>query len=197
MRAMGMFTAINRFIVNCSHSWFKFLLIVLAFGGTMFGLQNITAAFPDVTNGDVPFDMQNDLQPDEVFTQLAGYSEQAFSLYAQFQVIAYFFPIAAGLMLAVICAFALRVASPARYSQANNKNLFILLLIPTVFDWLENIFLLWAVSAWPNQATQAATLAVAAKMGKLGTMQIAFAVTGALLLWALIAWLRRRLAGTA
>lgn len=184
---------LNRFIIGCSESWWKFLLIFLSFNVTMFGLQQITSRFPAVTAGDIPFDMQNELRPDDIFAQLEGYTEQAFSLYAGFQAIDYVFPVVAGLFLATVCAFALRHASPALYQTAAGKNLFVLLLIPTAFDFMENFSLLRVVTAWPEQARVAADMAVLAKLGKLNSMNIAFAITGALLLWAGISWLKRRL----
>lgn len=187
-----MLRKVNQFIVACSQSWWKFLLIFLGQTGTMQVLMRISGEFPAVTAGDVPFDMQNMLKPDQVFTQLEGYSERAFDLYMIFQATDYFFPLFAGLLLATICAFSLRHWSPDLYATALARNLFVLLLIPTVFDWLENINLLWAVMAWPEPAVVAANLAVAAKMAKLTTMGIAFLVTGVLLLGAAGNWVMQR-----
>jgi hypothetical protein len=184
---------LNRFIIGCSESWWKFLLLFVGFNATMFGLQQITARFPDVTAGDIPFDMQNELTPAQIFAQLDGYTDQAFELYSVFQAIDYVFPVVAGLFLAAVCAFALRHAAPALYQTAADKNLFLLLLVPTAFDFMENFSLLRVVAAWPEQAELAATMAVAAKFGKLSSMNVAFVLTGTLLLWAATTWLRRRL----
>jgi len=187
---------INQFIVACSQSWWKFLLIFLGQTGTMQVLMRITEEFPSATAGDVPFDMQNTLKPDEIFTQLEGYSERAFDLYMVFQATDYFFPLFGGLLLATICAFSLRHLSADYYSAAVARNLFVLLLIPAVFDWLENINLLWAVLAWPEPALAAANLAVAAKMGKLATMGIGFLLTSVLLLGAAGNWIMQRVRGS-
>jgi len=191
-----MISRINQFIIICSQSWWKFLLIFLGQFGTMRVLTSITEEFPLVTAGDVPFDMQNTLQSGQIFNQLEGYTERAFDLYMRFQAVDYFFPLFAGLLLATICAFSLRMASPRLYTAAGEKNLFVLLLIPTVFDWLENLNLLYVVSVWPNQAELAAKLAVAAKMAKLGSTGLAMLVTLALLLWGTSQWLSRRVRGT-
>lgn len=187
---------LNRFIMGCSESWWKFLLLFLGFNATMFGLQQITARFPAVTAGDIPFDMQNELKPAQIFAQLDGYTEQAFELYAIFQAIDYVFPVVAGLFLAAVCAFALRHASPALYQTAADKNLFLLLLVPTAFDFMENFSLLRVMTAWPEPAQLAANMAVFAKFGKLNSMNIAFVLTGTLLLWAATAWLKRRVASS-
>jgi hypothetical protein len=160
-------------------------------------LTSITEEFPGATAGDVPFDMQNTLHSGQIFSQLEGYTDRAFDLYMRFQAVDYFFPLFAGLLLATICAFSLRMASPRLYAVAAEKNLFVLLLIPTVFDWLENLSLLYVVNAWPNQAEIAANLAVAAKMVKLGSTGTAFLVTLVLLLWGTSQWIRRRVQGAA
>jgi len=191
-----MISGINQFIIICSQSWWKFLLIFLGQFGTMRILTSITEEFPLVTAGDVPFDMQNTLQSGQIFSQLEGYTERAFDLYMRFQAVDYFFPLFAGLLLATICAFSLRMASPRLYTAAAEKNLFVLLLIPPVFDWLENLNLLYVVSVWPNQAELAAKSAVAAKMAKLGSTGLAMLVTLALLLWGTSQWLSRRVRGT-
>jgi hypothetical protein len=188
----AMLTRINLFIVACSQSWWKFLLIFLGQFGTMQVLTAITGEFPEAAAGNVPFDMQNTLQPGQIYSQLDGYTDRAFDLYATFQIVDYFFPLFAGLLLATICAFSLRMASPGLYATAVNRNLFLLLLIPTCFDWLENLNLLCVVTAWPKQVELAATLAVAAKMAKLGSMGIAFLVTLLLLLWGAYGWVSRR-----
>lgn len=190
-----MLTRINQFIVACSQSWWKVLLIFAGQFGTMRGLMTITEKFPAATAGDIPFDMQNTLQPEQIFSQLDGYTERAFVLYRDFQLLDYFFPLFAGLLLATLCAFFLRAASDHWYAVAVNRNLFVLLLIPTVFDWLENLNLLWAVTAWPEQAELAASLAVAAKMAKLGSMGLAFLTTFVLFLWGTYGLIRRRLRG--
>ena len=186
---------LNSFIISCSQSWWKFLLIFLGQTGSLQLLSRITQQFPDVAAGAEPFDMQNELTDGQIFTQLEGYTDEAFELYAQFQLIDYFFPLFAGLLLATVCAFSLRIAAPGFYAKAAQNNLFLLLLVPTLFDWLENLSLLRVVSAWPEQAQLAANMAVWAKMGKLSTMSVAFAVTGALLLAAATIWARNRWRG--
>lgn len=190
-----MISGINQFIITCSQSWWKFLLIFIGQFGTMRILTSITEEFPLVTGGDVPFDMQNTLQSGQIFSQLEGYTDRAFDLYMRFQTVDYFFPLFAGLLLATVCAFSLRAASPRLYAAAAQRNLFVLLLIPTVFDWLENLSLLYVVNAWPNQAELGAKLAVIAKMAKLGSMGIAFVVTLVLLLWGTSQWISRRVRG--
>jgi hypothetical protein len=184
-----MLTKLNNFVIACSFSWWKTGLLILGFSGTISTLMLITAGFPDISGGHEPFDMQNSLSVSDIWAQLATYTEQAFSSYALFQVVDYLFPLLGGLMMAALCAFALRGLSAKAYATASNKKLFLLFLIPTVFDWLENLGLLWVIIAWPEQAQTAAVFAVTAKKCKLATLMLSQPV--ALLL--LVAGLSKRL----
>jgi hypothetical protein len=188
-----MLNQLHELIIECSGKWWKFLLAVIVQVGALLMLQRISSDFPEVSGGSPPFDMQNTLQPDQIFEQLTTYTQQAFDLYTVFQVIDFIFPLAASLVIASACAFLLRNISAKIYQKIYSRKLFLLLLVPAGFDYLENIFLFWTVRSWPEQADLAATLAVAAKLGKLGTMTAAFALTGILVVMASLAWVLRRI----
>ena len=188
-----MLSRLNTLIIACSNTWWKFMLVVAGTFGTMGGLMAITGGFPAIAGGAEPFDMQNTLQFEEVFVQLAAYSDEAFIQYSWFQAIDYLFPLVAGLMLAALCAFSLRHISRDLYARIKSAKLFPLLLLPTLFDWLENINLLIVVSSWPERAETAATLALLAKAAKLGTLNAVWGITGLLLTTALLVTLARYL----
>lgn len=190
-----MLASLNALIIDCSRSWWKFLIVLLVQTASLQVLQRISNEFPSVAGGAPPFDMQNALTAEEVFRQLEGYTEQAFDLYAVFQAVDFVFPIFAAFLIASVSAFALRNLSEKFYGVAQAKSLFVILLLPALFDYLENIFFLWTVNAWPNQVQIAADLAVASKMGKLTTMGMAFVIAILLLLGAAGAWVMHR-AGT-
>ena len=183
-----MLSVLNRFIVSCSESWWKILLLFAGQFATLQGLSLITAGFPDVSSGNVPFDMQNNLQSTQVFEQLNGYTDQAFADYYLFQAIDFAFPLLAGLFMATVCAFALRHAAPRWYAIAVDRKLLLLLMLATVFDYLENLNFLWVVTAWPEPAELAAHLGVLAKKAKLACMYTSFAVAALLLLSAAGRW---------
>ncbi len=191
-----MLAPITRFIDSCSRSWWKVLLLFIGQSAAMQVLNAITTGFPAISGGNVPFDMQNDpqnfLTPADVFAQLAAWDDQAFSDYYTFQAVDFAFPLLAGLFLASVFAFALRNAVPGWYASAVRNNLLSLLLLATVFDYLENINFLWVVTAWPEQAQLVAQLGILAKMGKLTCMGIGFALTAIFLLLALGRWLGRK-----
>jgi hypothetical protein len=179
---------LNNFIVDCSKSWWKFLLLLIGQGSTITLLNNITAKFPAVTDNHIPFDMQNTLTSEMIFAQLESYTPEAFNLYGWFQAVDYLFPVFAGLMLAAAGTFALRHAFPGIYAKALDNGVLWLWLLPSIFDWLENLNFLRVVTAWPDQAGTAASLGVAAKMAKLGSMGVVFAAVGLLLLIAAGRW---------
>lgn len=187
-----MLTSINRFIVACSQSWWKVLLLFLGQSASFQIMAGVTERFPELTAGAVPFDMQNSLTVKQIFAQLAGYSPAAFTEYYLFQAVDFVFPLVAGLFLAAVFAFGMRHAWPAGYDYLNSRNLFTLILLATAFDYLENVNLLWVVSAWPEQATVAAQLGVIAKQAKLACLYLAFAVTGLSLLGAALRWVGRK-----
>ena len=190
-----MLSPFNNFIIDCSKSWWKFALLVAGQAATMGIMMGwINAEFPSVSGGNLPFDMQNELTVPQIFTQLENYSERAFDLYTVFQIADYFFPVFAGLVLATICAFGLRHTSGKYYQLADQKNLFLLILLPAAFDWAENLSLLCVITAWPTQVDLTAQLAVLSKQGKLAFMNVSFAMTGVLLVTGVFGWAKSKLA---
>lgn len=179
---------LHDFIIWCSHTWWAVALLFAGQTGTMRLMSSITQRFPAETAGDIPFDMQNTLTTEQVFSQLAGYSDAAFSSYYRFQALDFLFPLFGGLFLAAVCAFAVRHAAPRWYNFAVARNLFVLILLATVFDYLENIGLLWTVSAWPAQVQAAAMLGVTAKVAKLTCLFTSAGLTVLFLLAAAGRW---------
>jgi hypothetical protein len=145
-----------------------------------------------MSGGHIPFDMQNSLTKEQVFEQLATYTDAAFDNYLWFQLVDFFFPLLGGLMMAALCAFALRTLSDKYSGIAVNRNLFLLFLVPTIFDWLENTGFLLVINSWPEAAETAATFGVTAKQLKLGTLLITQPVALVLLLAGLLKWIYRR-----
>ncbi|MCP4089588.1 MAG: hypothetical protein GY746_07325 [Gammaproteobacteria bacterium] len=188
-----MLTKLNNFIINCSTSWWKFLLLIAGQASTMGIMMGwINQKFPAASGGNLPFDMQNNLTVNQIFSQLENYTDKAFELYTVFQITDYFFPLFAGLVLATICAFSLRHTSESLYQIAKNRNLFLLLLIPSLFDWAENLNLLCVIISWPNKIELSAQLAVLAKQGKLAFMNVSFALTGILFITGLFGWIKSK-----
>jgi hypothetical protein len=184
--------ALNQFIIRISKSGWLYVFVFAGFFGTLQALLRIGQRFPELAAGAVPFDLQNRLTVEQIFAQLAGYTEEAFELYYIFTAIDYFFPLFAGLFLGATAAFLLRHSLPRWYSIAEQKNLFVLFLLATLFDWLENIAVLSVIAGYPNELSTIATLAVAAKMGKLAFVFLFQGFTLLLLIFCAGQWLVRK-----
>jgi hypothetical protein len=188
-----MIRALNQLILRVSASLPLFLLTVVVFAVTLVALNRISQGFPALAGGAQPFDMQNGLTPAEVLTQLPGYSDAARRQYRLFTAIDYVFPLAGGLFLAAIAAFCLRWQFPAWYERAAKGAWFPWLLLPTLFDWSENVAAVIAIGAWPETSAAMATALVTAKKLKLGTLVATQGGVALLLLAGVCRWLVARL----
>ena len=184
--------ALNSVIIRISKSAWLYIIVFAGFFGTLQALLRIGQRFPELAAGAAPFDLQNRLSVEQIFTQLAGYTEEAFQLYYVFTTIDFFFPLFAGLFLGATVAFLLRHSLPRWYAIAEQKNLFVLFLLATLFDWLENITLLSVMAGYPNELSSIATLAVAAKMGKLAFVFLFQGLSLLLLIFSAGLWLARK-----
>lgn len=183
---------LNQLIIRISKSTWLYMAVFAGFFGTLQALLRIGERFREHAAGSVPFDLQNQLTVEQIFAQLAAYTEEAFQLYHVFTAIDFFFPLFAGLFLGATVAFLLRHSVPRWYSIAEEKNLFVLFLLATLFDWLENISLLGVLAGYPNELSTIATLAVAAKMGKLGFVFLFQGLSLLLLIFCAGQWLARK-----
>ncbi len=184
--------ALNSVIIRISKSGWLYVFVFAGFFGTLQALLRIGQRFPKLAADAVPFDLQNQLTVEQIFTQLAAYTEEAFQLYYVFTAIDFFFPLFAGLFLGATVAFLLRHSLPRWYAIAEQKNLFVLFLLATLFDWLENITLLSVMAGYPNELSTIATLAVAAKMGKLAFVFLFQGLALLLLIFCAGQWLARK-----
>jgi len=179
----------NDLVIRVSKSaWLWIMSTVFAFGSLYFVFLNINVPFEAIVGAQM-FDFQNELTVEQIFAQLPNYDEHARALYTAFMFIDFYFPFFAGLTMAAVAAFALRHLAPGKYAQIDAKNLFALFLIPTLFDWGENISAIITVGAYPEELTAAATALVLFKKGKLASVMLAQTITLLLLLAATLKWL--------
>jgi hypothetical protein len=181
-------------VIRISKTWWLYLIVVTLFIGSLQALMRIGELFPEYAAGAVPFDLQNDLQPAQVYPQVAGYTEQARQLYYAFTLIDYAFPFFAGLFIAATTAFGLRYSLPRVYEALVSRKLLPVLMLATVFDWLENVAAASAIVMYPDEISWLPGVLVFAKKCKLGFMVFS---NGAMLLAVLAAagtWVARRIA---
>jgi len=179
----------NDLVIRTSKSpWLFINSAIFAFGSLAFVLMNINVPF-EATVGAQIFDFQNGLTSEQIFSQLNNYDESARALYHAFLFVDFYFPFFAGLVMAAAGAFAWRYLSPRRYETIRTHNLFIVFMIPTLFDWGENLFALTVVNAWPDELGWAAAGLVLCKKGKLAGVLFFQAVVFLSLALALLKWL--------
>ena len=117
-----MMNFLNQLIIRISKSGWLYMIVFAGFFATLQALLRIGDRFPERAAGAVPFDLQNQLTAEQIFTQLTGYTDEAFRLYYVFTSIDYFFPLFAGFFLGATAAFLLRHSLPRWYSIAEQKN---------------------------------------------------------------------------
>ncbi len=184
---------LEEFVLRVSRTWWLYLGVLFLFVGSLQALTRIGQKFPAFAGGSIPFDLQNDLRADQVYAQLAGYTEPARELYYAFTLIDYAFPFFAGLFITATVAFALRNGLPGVYAAVIARKLLLVLMLPTAFDWLENVSAVSAILVYPTEVRWLPLLLVAAKKCKLATLVVSNVVMAGVVLVATGAWLLRRL----
>jgi hypothetical protein len=185
---------LNDWILRFSRSWPLFALAALVTFGSVYLFTGVIAPrFVALTQGSPPFDLQNALTVEQVFEQLADYPEDAKRLYYLFSAIDFAFPVFASLFLAGITAFSLRYLWPGGYEWVTARRLWVLMLLPAMFDWLENVFALTVITAYGQELRVAAAMMIYAKMGKLSLTAVAQLLAWGLLFAAGIKWAATRL----
>lgn len=184
---------LQEIVLRISRTWWLYLLVLFLFVGSLQALTRIGTRFPPFAGGAVPFDLQNDLRADQVYTQLASYTEPARELYYAFTLIDYAFPFFAGLFITATVAFALRNGLPDLYAAVLSRKLLLVLMLPTAFDWLENVAAVSAILLYPTKVHWLPLLLVAAKKCKLATLVVSNVAMAGVVLAAAGSWIVGRL----
>jgi len=185
---------ISNLVVTASQrAWLFLLAVLVAFVSLNAVFGPLGAVFAELTGGELMFDFQNRLTVDEMFEQLSVYTDSADQVYYAFSFVDFFFPFFAGLFQAAIAAFSLRVVHRGAYDWITARHLWALLMLATLFDWLENGFALAVISSYPRELVTAAQLMIWAKYAKLGFTLISMVIGFSLLTVAALKWLGLRL----
>jgi hypothetical protein len=179
-------------VLRISRTWWLYLTVLAVFLGSLQALLRIGERFPEFAAGAAPLDLQNDLQADQVYPQLAGYTEQARQLYYEFTMIDFAFPLFAGLFITATVAVALRNSLPRFYEALVARKLLPLLLLATAFDWLENLAAIATISLYPAEFGWLPVLLVIVKRFKLAFAMLGNGAMFAAVLIAAGTWLLRR-----
>jgi hypothetical protein len=133
-------------------------------------------------------DTQNDLTVAEAVAQIRTYSSEAVSVYELFAVIDYAFPLAASLLLSATVLFLVRWAN-RRTSWNVPPAIALICMLPTLFDYAENIGLAVAVAAGGSEP--ALSFGIAMKAGKLASLGLASVTVAGTALYALVVGVTR------
>ncbi|MCE7982339.1 MAG: hypothetical protein DYG89_14180 [Caldilinea sp. CFX5] len=182
---------LHQLILRCSQNGWLFLGALLGFALTLFALLQVGERFAAVTQGAEPFDLQNGLTLTAIFAQLPTYTDQSRRLYLLFTLIDYLFPLCAGLWVAGAAAFFVRHTLPVFYQRVVERRGFLLLLLPTFFDWAENLTSAALIYLAPT-AHWLATLVLLCKQAKLATLNVTQGVLLLLGLYYVGVWWRKR-----
>ncbi|MEO7387306.1 MAG: hypothetical protein ABIX37_10255 [Gammaproteobacteria bacterium] len=181
--------------IRISRTWWLYLIVVVLFAGSLQALTRIGERFPLYAAGAVPFDLQNGLQATQVYPQIAGYTAQARELYYAFTLIDYAFPFFAGLFITATVAFALRNSLPRLYVALVARKLLLVFMLPTAFDWLENVAAVSAIVLYPTEMDWLPALLVLAKKCKLGLVLASNVAMSAALVIAAGSWIMKKVRG--
>ncbi len=179
----------NLVVLASQRAWLFALALVIAFGSLNAAFGPLGSVFAELTGGELMLDFQNRLTVDDVFAQLPAYTENARQTYYAFSFVDFFFPFFAGLFQAAIAAFSLRHINRATYTWVTERNLWAVLMLATLFDWMENSFALAVVSSYPDELRTAAQLMIYAKYAKLSCTLMSMAIGFSLLAVAALKWL--------
>jgi hypothetical protein len=179
---------LHSLLLRCSRSLWAFVAIWLGSTLSIFVLLRIGVAFAAATEGLQPFDLQNDLTVDAALAQLPRYTAESHRLYALFAAVDFVFPLVASLASAATAAFLLRHGLPSVYARLEARRGLLVLLLPTLFDWLENVAALAFIYLGGTPSPPLATLLVVFKRLKLGSLNLLWAL---LMLLTLVAVVRK------
>ncbi len=186
---------LQELILRISRTWWLYLIVLVLFIGSLRALTRIGEHFPAYAGGALPFDLQNDLRANQVYPQLAGYTEQARELYYAFTLIDYAFPFFAGLFITATVAFALRNSLPRLYDALVARKLLLMLMLATAFDWLENVTAVSAIVLYPVEVSWLPAMLVVAKKCKQATLLVSNGAMFAAILFSAGHWLLKRIRG--
>lgn len=180
---------LNGLLVRTSRSWWHFAILAALNAGAFVILFALEDRFEAIT-GLPAFDTQNSLTPELLRQQLPLYQGEALAAYLAFAAFDFVFPLVAALFLAVTWALLLRL-TPWRLTQRLLAwGLPLYAFLGTGFDYLENLSLL-SVIFLEAPSTLLVDTAILLKRLKLTALALSGALTGVLVLFALIASVRR------
>jgi hypothetical protein len=171
------------------NSWFleqtslmRILILFVVSAGLIIGfIRGFDPAFQAVTAGHQIIDLQQSITPDSIYSELPDYTASSRRIYFWFMVADFIFPASAGLAMALLWAWLVKVAPNSIYRVLMRLPIFALPLLTTLFDWMENVGFLLLVNLYPQELPNVASISCAIRNTKLFVMDINSVVTLALI----------------
>jgi hypothetical protein len=164
-------------LVRASRVWWVVLLAFVLNGASFAVLFSLEDQFEAIT-GQPVYDTQNNLTTREIVEQLPLYVGAAREAYLRFAAFDFVFPLVSALFLAVVWALCLRSLTWPVGERLLRWNVPTLVLLTTLFDWLENVSILVVLNAGAPDAAMEAVIVF--KGLKLTMISVSGAVTMAL-----------------
>ncbi|MEC9375736.1 MAG: hypothetical protein VYA80_05115 [Pseudomonadota bacterium] len=153
------------------------LTFILAVSSLMFMAFIITPAFQEATSGLSPFDLNFDINAEQIYQDLPFYTDQSRRLYLGFAIVDYIYPALVAIFFSMFWAWI--------FSKAPNKFFdklisFGILLFPFLYmlvDWAENTGFLLLIYYYPEEFRGIADVASVLKSFKPKVMNFLFVLT--------------------
>ena len=122
--------------------------------------------FQEATAGLRPFDLNTEINAEQMYKELPSYTDESRRLYVGFAIADYVYPIAAGAFFALLWAWMFK-KSPNRFFDTLQR--YGILLFPflfTLIDWSENLGFLIVIFSYPAEYPLIGDLAGVLKASK-------------------------------
>jgi len=173
--------SLTRYMVTLSQKWWAVLLVFslnFASFGILFSLEDQFEALTNVPT----FDTQNDLTAELVLQQLPLYTGEARDAYLRFATFDFVFPLVAGIFVTVLWTLLMRLNTWRLPQQLLLWNVPLLVLLITLWDWLENVSFLMILSTGATPSPALINAALFFKRLKLTWLSLNGAVISGLIL---------------
>lgn len=177
-------------LLKISRNWILFVVMLVVNFASFTILFALEDQFEALTGMPV-YDTQNALTTTQIREQLPLYQGEALNAYLRFAAFDFVFPLVSAVFIAVVCTLLLRLNRLKIAQTLLRWRLPLVVLLITLFDYLENVFLLAVLAAAPAPDTALMNIALVFKQLKLAGLALTGPLVG-ILVALLIADVARR-----
>ncbi|MBW4436519.1 MAG: hypothetical protein KME04_05260 [Pleurocapsa minor GSE-CHR-MK-17-07R] len=181
---------LQNLFLKISRNWILFVVMLVANFASftiLFALEDQFEALAGIP----VYDTQNALTTAQILEQLPLYQGEALNAYLRFAAFDFVFPLVSAIFIAVICTLLLRLNRLKIAQTLLRWRLPLVVLLITLFDYLENVGLLTVLAAAPAPDAAVMNFALVFKQLKLAGLALTGPLVG-ILVALLIADVARR-----